>query len=466
MSIRRLTIPFLALLSLTLIVGQGCPQNGPDTGDTGDSGIQEGSDDGSGDTTNDDDGSSDGDSSDEDTASSPTLAAFDKLWNRFNEEYSYFSYKGIDWDDVKSRHRSNFEEDLSADVFAQRIGDMLNELHDWHVWVQAPGSDAIGYDGSYETNAPPQLITSYTQNNDYYEKIGDNVIFHAWLNDNIAHIVVTTLDHTTFQSVSDDDIENMFVTYADAAGMIIDIRYNNGGDENNAAKIASRLTNESFIYGHTRTRNAPTDDNGDSNPNYDPNVDFDPPASNTLEPSTATHYDGPVICLIGKKCMSSAEWMTLMMKGCGATLIGDTTRGASGFPKTFTIASNGVMYGVSRWIAYTDQNGEPGDVIEDIGIAPDTGYAIPPGEGAGKSYDDTHDYVLEKAIDLLTTGDSGDGDGTGSDCTNDYDCDVDEECIDGTCQPITGNECTDDIDCEAFPGEGWICIDGYCDLNM
>jgi len=468
MSIQRFIIPLLTLLSLTLILGQGCPSTGPDTGDDG---IQDGSDDGSGDGSSDGVDNGDGDSSDGDTASSPTLAAFDELWNRFNDEYSYFSYKGIDWDDVKSRYRSNFEEDLSADVFAQRIGEMLNELHDWHVWVQAPGADAIGYSGSYETNAPQQLITSYTLNNDVYEKIGDNVFFHAWLHDNLAHIVVVTIETTPFQSVSDEDIESLFATYAGAAGMVIDIRYNNGGNENNAAKIASRFTDESFVYGYTETRNAPTDDNGDPNPNYDPSIGFNAPEPNTLEPSTGTHCNGPVVCLIGKKCMSSAEWMTLMMKGCGATLIGDTTRGASGFPKTFTIASNGVTYAVSRWIAYTAQSGELGEVIEDNGIAPDEGYAIPAGEGEGNSYDDTHDYVLEKAIEKLTSGDDDsddDEDDTGTACTNDFDCEVDEECVDGTCQPIdvSGDECEDDLDCEAIYGEGWICVDGYCDIEM
>jgi C-terminal processing protease CtpA/Prc len=104
-----------------------------------------------------------------------------------------------------------------------------------------------------------------------------------------------------------------------------------------------------------------------------------------------THFDGPVVGLIGKRCLSSAEWFTLMLRAAGATLIGDTTRGGSGNPQRFTL-DNDVSYTVSQWVAYT------GDMVafEDVGIAPDT--PIP----ADSSFDETRDYVLEAGLDELS----------------------------------------------------------------
>lgn len=371
------------LLSLALTCGQGCPDmtvnfdgiTGPsDSFDEGDE-LEDDGDDGDID---------DGDGEDADDcgdASAAALALFDEVWNTFDQKYSYFTHKGIDWSDVRSRYRCDFAQDLSPADFAARLNDMLQELHDWHVNVFPPEGDALGYNGQVVTNFPPTLLTSYTQEG-AYTKLGNDVIFHATVGNNIAHIVVDTLDTSAFNSVSDDDIENLFTTYASADGMIIDIRNNNGGNENNAIKIASRFINQPVVYGYVATRNGPGHD------------DFDPLVTKTLQPSSATHFNGPVVCLIGQRCLSSAEWFTLMMRAAGATLIGDRTRGGSGNPETFTL-SNGVGYRLSRWVAYTPDM----EIFEDHGISPDS--ALHPGQGPDNSFDDTHDYVLERALELL-----------------------------------------------------------------
>lgn len=310
---------------------------------------------------------------------SETLTLFDQLWNTFDQEYSYFTYKGIDWNDVRQRHRPNFINDLPTENFVALIADMLDELHDWHVYVQRPDGEAFGYSGEYEINYPSRLMPRYA-NGGVYTTLGDDVIFHATVGENLAYIVVDTLDSQRFASVSDQDIENLFALYADADGMILDIRANNGGNENNAAKIASRFTDFAVTYGYTETRTGSGHD------------DFGPLVEKTLDPGEGTHFNGDTVLLIGQRCMSSAEWFTLMMRACpGVMLIGDTTRGASANPVVHSL-SNGVNFAVSRWIAYTDDM----QGIEDNGIDPD--FLINPAD----SFDDEHDYVLEFAIDFLS----------------------------------------------------------------
>jgi len=309
-------------------------------------------------------------------------ALFDEVWNTFDEKYSYFTYKGIDWDDLWATYRPNFAADLTADEFVDQLVPMLAELHDWHVaLIRADGTGVDTHPGTVERNYPETPRKLYTVGNANYNVLGDNVIYHAWFNDNIAYIRVDSLTTEKFATVNDADIQALFdTTYAGADGMIIDIRPNNGGHEDNAAKFAGHFTNTSFVYGYTETRNGPDHD------------DFDPLEDKTLAPR-APYFSKPVMCLIGQRCMSSAEWFTLMMQGCpNVTLIGDTTRGASGSPEEFTL-SNDVHYKLSRWIAYTDDFTE----IEDNGLAPD--IAIAPGD---TSYDPNHDYVVERAIDELT----------------------------------------------------------------
>ncbi|SLM31407.1 exported hypothetical protein [Desulfamplus magnetovallimortis] len=308
-----------------------------------------------------------------------TLDLFNKAWDDFDQNYSYFAYKNIDWDHVHDQYQQNFMVELSPDDFAYQLNEMLQTLHDWHVWVGRPDGEYLGYNATYKINYPDTLFMHYTRDGSY-EKIGDNVIFHAIVDENIAHIFIDTLSSSRFSSVSDNEINSLFSTYADTDGMIIDIRSNNGGSEDNAAKFASHFTDTSRLYGHVKYRNPGSNHN-----------DFGDIISKTLEPSQTNYYNKPVACLIGQRCMSSAEWFTLMMKACpNVTLIGDKTRGASGNPKEFSL-SNGVSYSVSSWVAYSDKMVE----IEDRGIEPE--IYIP----AQESVDNEHDYVLEKAIAFI-----------------------------------------------------------------
>ena len=354
----------LVLLSLTLLTGQVCSSSPPG----GDDGTNNGVGPGDGDDGTDDDG-------DGDDQATGTLALFDEVWNEFDQTYSYFVYKGIDWDALRTQYRPNFEQELSGNEFADELANMLRELEDLHVNVQQP-------DGSYVevyTRDAAQNYTTTPRNRyapDGYQTLGDNVIHHGLLENNVAYIRVDTLSTDAFEPISDADIEDLFVNYADANGMIIDIRPNNGGNENNAMKFASRFIDEPVVYGYYQYRNGPGHD------------DFDSVEEKVLEPSTGTHYYGLVICLIGERCLSSAEWFTLMMRAGGAVLIGDTTRGSSGNPQTFTL-SNDVSYSVPRWIAYTDDMEE----IEDRGIDP--AFPIAPED----SFDESADYVVEEALE-------------------------------------------------------------------
>lgn len=134
-----------------------------------------------------------------------------------------------------------------------------------------------------------------------------------------------------------------------------------------------------MVYGYTQTRDGPGRD------------DFGALEAKVLQPAASNAFLKPAVCLIGARNISSAEWFTLMLDACpNVTLIGDTTRGSSGNPRTFTL-SNGVQFGVPTWVAYTADM----QLIEDRGIAPE--IAIP----AAASFDSEHDYVIERALEEL-----------------------------------------------------------------
>jgi hypothetical protein len=308
---------------------------------------------------------------------------FEQAWKDFDQNYSYFIHKNIDWNAVKTQYQANFQKNMTADQFAEEFNNVLQVLHDWHVWVQKPNEEFLGYNGNITTNYTSNPRNRYAPNG--YQSLGNGIITHGIVGENgenIAYIRIETLDTESFKAVSDQDIESLFTTYADASGMIIDIRPNSGGNEENAAKFASRFTDASLLFGKVTFRNGPNHDN------------FDPPIEKTLEPSTGTHFNKKAVCLIGQRVMSSGEWFTLMMKVCpNVTLMGDHTRGASGGPEVFSL-KNGVKYNISRWVAYTYDD----VAFEDHGIEP--AIKIPPEQ----SFDDEHDYVVEQAIAFISGG--------------------------------------------------------------
>lgn len=311
-------------------------------------------------------------------------ALFDEVWSKFDQKYSYFVYKDIDWNAIRYQYRPDFAAELTSDAFAVQLATVLAELGDVHVNVEKPdGTPVEVFVKPWTQNYPTTPRNRYTASG--YQTLGANVIHHAWIGSGLTHTIgyirVDTLDTASFSGITDGQIDALFATYAGGAGLILDIRPNNGGNETIAAKFASHFTGDSEIYGYHQYRNGPQHD------------DFDELESRTLEPAASNRFLGPAVCLIGPRCLSSAESFALMMRACpNVTLIGATTRGGSGAPEWFTL-SNGVKYSVSRWIAFDADLTE----IEDKGVAPDPGHAIAP----DVSIDGEHDYVVEAALTLL-----------------------------------------------------------------
>ena len=311
-------------------------------------------------------------------------ALFDVVWSKFDQKYSYFVYKDIDWNAIRYQYRPDFAAELTSDAFAAQLATVLAELGDVHVNVEKPdGTPVEVFVKPWTQNYPTTPRNRYTASG--YQTFGANVIHHAWIGSaatrTIGYIRVDTLDTAAFNAITDGQIDALFAAYAGADGLILDIRPNNGGNESIATKFASHFTGVSQIYGYYQYRNGPGHD------------DFDALESRTMEPAASNRFTGPAVCLIGPRCLSSAESFALMMRACpNVTLIGATTRGGSGAPEWFSL-TNGVKYSVSRWIAYNAD----GEEIEDRGVAPDPGHAIAP----DVSIDGEHDYVVEAALTLL-----------------------------------------------------------------
>ena len=72
---------------------------------------------------------------------STALEQFDALWNDFDSSYSFFDLKGIDWNDSRTRFRSQLSPASSDGELFDVLSGMLLELEDPHVRLNTPLGD-------------------------------------------------------------------------------------------------------------------------------------------------------------------------------------------------------------------------------------------------------------------------------------------------------------------------------------
>jgi C-terminal processing protease CtpA/Prc len=307
-------------------------------------------------------------------------ASFEKVWNDYDQNYSYFIHKKINWDSIKTVYEPLVQNTITYDYFINNvIKEMLTELRDLHVSLTDNNNNQITL-----YRRPPEI--NYQYNNSFFNKYLTNITNTAGgmfkigaIHNNIGYILISSwsseADVDEFQQIFDNNKS----TFENYLGIIIDVRPNGGGNELLARYVAGRFTANTNTYAYRKSRNGPDHD------------DFTSLQAARFSPYGSWQYTKPVILLIGEACMSSNEAFILMMSTLDhITTVGDTTRGSSGNPKEYNL-EDGTKYKISSWVAYKADK----TVLEDVGIFPE--IAI----DASESITGDQDLVLETAIETL-----------------------------------------------------------------
>jgi C-terminal processing protease CtpA/Prc len=244
---------------------------------------------------------------------------------------------------------------------------MLAATQDAHIWLTEAGQIIPAYQRKVAPNASikilPTLISGWSQRHPMVASgsaangIG-YIAIHSWDRKHGAALVTAAL-------ASLSDLE-------DKPALIIDVRFNSGGDESLARYFAGHFIRERKLYARHVTLG-----------NTEPTDRWLEPAANSKP------FAGKVAVLTGPVNMSSAEAFLLMMRQVpGCQLVGQTSFGASGNPQPHNLA-NGVTVYLPSWKALLPD----GTLFETKGITPDVEV---------KAADfSVSDPVLTKAIELL-----------------------------------------------------------------
>jgi hypothetical protein len=304
------------------------------------------------------------------------VADFDSLWNRFDKDYSYFEYKHVDWHASYVSFRPSAQTASSMNDLVEVLQSMLSPLRDGHVWLIRPDSTLIrtylpGYQVNYDSSLLAQFSATY----------GGHQMTSGWGSywriDSIPYIQLTTW-YPPLVTIS--DFHTVLELYKNSPGLILDVRMNHGGSDLLAFEVAGRFTTAPVTARYYQIRNGPL------------HTDLTPMTPLIVNPSGSWQFQKPVVVLVGRGCASANEgFISAMREISTVTVVGDTTEGSDGNPEIRSL-SNGWMYSVSTWIAYTADK----KVIERNGIPPDIYVGASSSDFASR-----RDPVLEFGLQIL-----------------------------------------------------------------
>ena len=299
---------------------------------------------------------------------------FEQAWEYTNETYSFFNFKGIDWDSVKTVYGAKVNDAISEDSLFTVLGDMLYTLRDGHVNLTSD------FDRSRNWN----WFLDYPQNYD------ENLLLRDYFKDKQQFVgPFTVMDfgdvgyvyYGSFSlSVTEKDMQIVLDKFRNHKGLILDVRDNGGGSISNVFMIADHFVNQKETVALSRIKSGPGKD------------DFTQVAGYALTPVEGNvTFDKPVILLTNRKCYSATNMLRTMMGSLSNVIVvGDRTGGGGGIP-SYTQLSNGWGLRVSSSQTFTI-----GGLNNEDGLEPDTKINMSTSDQAIGL-----DSILEEALRIL-----------------------------------------------------------------
>ena len=305
---------------------------------------------------------------------------FDILWKDFDQHYSLFKVRNINWDDLYNLYRPQINENLSNEELWNILSNLIEHLDDSHTVLH--DGNGHSYRSGYTLNEQAtneiseELLTSK-----YLEGItevpSEDRLYYAKLkNKNLGYIYLGTMDG------DNPAIINSIVNeLSDYNAIILDIRQNTGGDDRYAARIAKAFADGKHNIYSVQTRNGLNHNDFDKKKQYYTLYD----ANNS--------YSKPVIVLTDRKTISAGEVFLLHMKSFANVIqIGDTTAGDFSTVSNMRFLPNGwhYTYSIQKFLL---PNGES---LDGVGHTPDV-YV----KNTEADIQAENDTVIETAIEYL-----------------------------------------------------------------
>jgi carboxyl-terminal processing protease len=314
--------------------------------------------------------------------SADPIANFEYVWQTFAEHYAFFQGRGVDWFRTYENFRPQINPNTSPDQLATVLTAMFETLDDRHVTLNRPGFEEYRSGLGPIINAVKRdydaLPTS--QKNGFYEYADTRLAVHKTMikdrylgastasagNEQITWGTIGDVGYLRIDSESsyadsggyaadaavlNAALDKAFKKFAGTRAVILDLRFNMGGNDKHGLAIASRFTARPYTayFKYARNKGGYTE-----------------PQPLRVE-ATKSAYSGPVYALTSNVTVSAGENLLLALMGRpGVIRVGETTASVFSDQLAKTMP-NGWTFSVSNEVFEAID----GKVYETIGVPPD-----------------------------------------------------------------------------------------------
>ncbi|MDR1403293.1 MAG: S41 family peptidase [Tannerellaceae bacterium] len=305
---------------------------------------------------------------------------FEALWKILDENYCFFDYKGIDWDEVHDKYSLQIDESMYEYKLFQVLSDMVNELKDGHINLNSSFffSSYEGWYTEYPSNFSwgilnDKYLVDAARGGNYNE-----IRYTRFAGNQIGYIYYGSFR----ESMLETELDSIFHFFENCKALVIDVRDNGGGSLINSDRLASRFLTEKTLCGYIQHKTG----KGRS--------DFSDPYPIYLKPSHNTLWLKPVMVLTNRRCYSASNnFVSKMRELPNVRTLGGSTGGGSGFPFTSELPNGwSIRFSTSPILDVNMQHTE-------FGIEPDVEINLLP-----QDIENRRDALLEAAMELLLSG--------------------------------------------------------------
>ncbi len=337
---------------------------------------------------------------------------FQILWDTFNENYAFFDERNVDWQDQYTKYSPQIEDSMGLNAWFVVVAEMLEPLHDAHVTLWNADRGLWQNSAILPSFIQHIIDTCSLENNpgvcmqEARTKL-DTITYsyldtsESFLNQQLEFGKIKTKPHVAYFNLKSMEgynstpsaqvggldmmdmedpkrIDTFMQTWTaenpDITTVIIDLRFNGGGQDENSMTWASWLVNETK---EVITRKAKYGDG------------FTQPTTITIEPRESA-FDGKIIILTSKYTVSAAETFLLAMQSYDHVhIVGEQTQGAFSDMLEKNLP-NGFQFSLSNEV-FSDMDGM---VYEASGIP----VNVEMQSYSESELNDNRDLVLEQAI--------------------------------------------------------------------
>lgn len=322
---------------------------------------------------------------------------FEELWKEFDDRYANFELKEVNWKEIYDKYKSLVNENTINKELFEICCSMLQELNDGHVTINPNfKEDDIECGPPYEFTLDVEFNTDklksqlesiidveLTKNgfsDPVKKKLSEETNFQFRVSDSFGYLRLDEMTEKITFGGFKRAIDQAIKALQSKKGLIIDLRFNGGGWDHNAYKLASRFVPEGKTVGHfERVKIKGTNE-------------FTPMQYKTVKSGGKNQFTEPIVILTSDFTASAAEVFLLVMRELpNVSIVGDYTEGIFSDMHEFKLSNKWtVSLSHQQYFSQKKEN------FEGKGIAPNI-FVV----NKRIDLDDKRDPVIKKAIHYL-----------------------------------------------------------------